>query len=471
MNTVILYQFNKRLNSTALPTAGDSYSFTYKSPTSVYFPVLEIHGAGDAYNYAQIGGRYFYVDDIRTISNGVWEYSLSLDALATYRQEIFNTSAFVQYDITANTEIVDNRLSAITTTQYAETRYTLSDWDDYYVAITTTGNDGSVNIFGLSMQETGDLLNQLDDWGDINLKPEGDDIGALIRYLAKVYINLFAFGNAPSNIRDAKIIHMRLGAVAGSSARIYLGKYDTGISGKKIADSSPLHKLGFPITIPWPITDWRRNPPYTELGLYIPFVGNIALPVSSLLDSNKLRVDICGNVTTGAIGVKLRGAGGNVVGTYGGNCGMSIPLGVSNVSPMTVFTCLANVAGQAAAAAGSVVSLDLGGAAGALNNAVQSQFQGLTQAFNPTPTTTGGMGDGTGFTDLTPQAICYSVFHNTNIEPNSVAHTIGTPTFAVRTLGNLSGFVKTAGCSVHADAPGAILGNLNRQIDGGVFLE
>lgn len=115
MFTVELYTVNKQVNSTALPTGTAlSLSCLLKSPSSVQNPVLEIdRGAAwnpSAYNYARIPdfNRYYWIKDW-TWSGGLWTAALQVDALASWRTAIGDTTAYVYRSAAeSNLAVFDN---------------------------------------------------------------------------------------------------------------------------------------------------------------------------------------------------------------------------------------------------------------------------------------------------------------------------------------------------------------------------
>ena len=64
-----------------------------------------------------------------------------------------------------------------------------------------------------------------------------------------------------------------------------------------------------------------------------------------------------------------------------------------------------------------------------------------------------------------------TAYHDTNVDPSSVAAAIGTPTMAVKTIGTLSGFVQTKEASVNASCYDDVRAEINSLMDGGFFYE
>ena len=71
-----------------------------KRDTSILRPVLVINSAQDIfdYNYMYIPefGRYYFIDDIRSVHDNLWEISAHVDVLETYKDEILSNQAVIR---------------------------------------------------------------------------------------------------------------------------------------------------------------------------------------------------------------------------------------------------------------------------------------------------------------------------------------------------------------------------------------
>lgn len=71
-----------------------------KRDTSILRPVLVINSAQDiyTYNYMYISefGRYYFIDDIRSVHDNIWEISAHVDVLETYKAEILSNTAVLR---------------------------------------------------------------------------------------------------------------------------------------------------------------------------------------------------------------------------------------------------------------------------------------------------------------------------------------------------------------------------------------
>lgn len=71
-----------------------------KRDTSILRPVLVINSAQDiyTYNYMYISefGRYYFIDDIRSVHDNLWEISAHVDVLETYKAAILSNTAVLR---------------------------------------------------------------------------------------------------------------------------------------------------------------------------------------------------------------------------------------------------------------------------------------------------------------------------------------------------------------------------------------
>lgn len=102
----IFYQFAKRTNSTKRPSGGQGLGIDLKAPCNIINPEIKIATQSDptGFNYCYLPtfSRYYWVKNW-TYSEGLWTASLTVDTLASYRDQIGNSTEYVtrssaQYD-------------------------------------------------------------------------------------------------------------------------------------------------------------------------------------------------------------------------------------------------------------------------------------------------------------------------------------------------------------------------------------
>lgn len=184
--SVTLYTFSKRLNSTKNPpsTGGYTVKAVLKDNTSLIRPELEVVENVTSYNYAYIPtfSRYYFVQDV-IWQRGVWRIALSEDVLATYKNVIANTTAYILRSATfQDPTITDLLYPARTEIDTQKTEFTLEDgWienptvaNGYYVVGIVNNLStayGAVAYYVMSGKEMADfrayMLGDIQSWEQI----------------------------------------------------------------------------------------------------------------------------------------------------------------------------------------------------------------------------------------------------------------------------------------------------------------
>ena len=461
--TVKFYNFNKRKNSTKRPdenTTGEEFSVLLKHPTSYRTPVILLQKAGGfQYNYMEWAGWYYYVEDVISAGNERFEIQCSLDVLATLRTEIMATNAFVMYDTAANSEISDGRLSTRTTASISSANGTIHMLEVGQTILMGIVGDDSTGIYSVTESQAAELMKsvRMANWLDsVGLElGQVTDIGGLADVLASGMRQLIASGKATDCIKSALLLPVSASEFSGVTETIHLGEYDTGISAKKIAATAVAFE-SVSVSIPWQASDWRRNAPYHSIYLSLPYVGMVPLSPSELMGISALTISVYISQNGGIIYEVYPAGHTGLIGRFSGNCASNFMVGASNFTPMQAFT---TIGGALATAAASIVHPMAGAAmlAGTLNGSQQL------------PACVGSSGGGA----LTSGYIitCWTVYHNTVVEPASVSAVIGTPKMAAQAIGAVPGYVQTRGAEVSGPYYGGILEECNSLLDGGVFIE
>lgn len=92
------YQFAKRTNSTKRPSGGQEFGIDLKAPCNIIDPEIKIASQSDptGYNYCYLPtfSRYYWVKNW-TYAGGLWVASLTVDTLASYRDQIGCSTEYV----------------------------------------------------------------------------------------------------------------------------------------------------------------------------------------------------------------------------------------------------------------------------------------------------------------------------------------------------------------------------------------
>lgn len=442
---IICYKFEKRYNSTKRPSGnGAVYNVQLKDATSIYTPVFTVTNFGTEYNYIQWNNRYYYVTDVEIIRNNIYNLTCQIDFLRSYYDNIANTTAFIDYATSDyNTQIIDNRIPVATECTYytnsaqivtgGSPDFNLGSYIVEYV--TDDANFGATGLVAIGATSAKQLTNALTNTDFFNIENFEKQ-----------------FNNVYQSIKKFTFIPLILGNFNGPVTTIRLGSYSTGISGFTPPTTI---KMSADITIPRPFTDFRQLQPYCSYLLYLPGYGFTTLD----------NADIAGKSTL-TIKLDIDGATGDATYTvdkiFKGSCnfGVSMSLG-------TVSSNIGGVWGNGLQRATSLITGNAVGAIGGLVNTALASHQrnlgnvGSTGALSSVFATIG---------DDWRNAYIVCIAHNTAVEPDSIADTMGRPCQKVRQINGLTGYVQTRNASV-STSNSDITQQINNLLDGGVYIE
>ena len=473
MGNYKLFTTAKRHNSTLVPTSGVDADLALKQGQSLLKPTFLLEFASKpTATMLEYEGRYYFVNDVRAIRTGLWELDCEVDPLSTYKADILATNAFVMYDTTANTEIIDKRLSVKTTTTISTASSSSGSFFESTCVLLGIVGKQHTGVFAVSVATARDLLNDINtDWlddpdmleiPDVSDFSNWDDAaGAFMHNLTVGIRQLIATGKAGDCIKSAVIVPVGANKFTGSSQTIWLGDYNTGVSGL-LLDSSQRAVETQSVSIPWQFNDWRRNSPYTNVYLNIPYVGVIGLPTSQIMYESSLSLTIFvssnGNVTYNIYG----GTSHRLISRCGANCGSSFMIGSSNINPLGSSMATAGVAGAGivGALATTVPGLIAAGTAA---------ITGTIAAITAEPICVGSTGGGIFSDGAVIQ--CATLCRDTTVTPDSVSAVMGTPTMETKSLSGLTGYVETRNFSVSGAMTDTEREMINRLMDGGVYIE
>lgn len=473
--------FSKRKNSTKQPSAtGTSITLTLKDDTSIMQPIFVFGGNYFTYNYIQFAGRYYYVDDVVSLHNGLVEVHCNVDLLATYKAAIQASSQYVLYYTHNNTEICDKRLATKTTKTLDINTGSFdilgNGTGTNYAVIVNTIGDGSCDSYAISQSDARTLLSNLDNWfnddDDSGMVTDLDDgifdwsdvessIKSFLQETLFFWKQWFATGKVSDNLRSAYILPLPISAISGNSHHVHLGQYTSDVEGIRVYDR--IFSDGTSVTIPWQASDWRRNSPYHGIYLYIPYVGLINLSASDLVGDTTLNISVSIDVTCGDAIFTVYTGTNRFIGQYTANMAAPFAIGTSNV-PITgqINTVVgATIAGAAAIASGGGAAVLAAMTGGTLSLA--NDIAGQPSCI--------GSNMGGAVLGLTDQVVCYTVFHDTTVSPGSVSAVKGTPYNGVMSLSGVSGYVQTAGASVEVAGYGNEKDMINNYLNGGIYIE
>ena len=432
--------FTKRKNSTKRPTGtGTSATVTLKETTSVEHPTFVLASNDFTINYVQAFGHYYFVDDIKSVRNGLIEVSCSMDVLATFKTEIGSYTAFIERSAShVNSLLPDpyvSMLNAETLMSQTTSVGTLFNAGGFYV-ISVLNDVGSG--CGFTTYYATDISNIMDIAQYVNTT-WGAAATDVVEWLQATFLK------TADSIIDCIWVPFSLSLLVNQSAtsfeNIKIG-VDTmpQASGYRFTAPFIAHK-SFTISIPHYYGDFRKGAPYTSGKLFIPGYGMADFnPLDFGQDSMTLAFDA--DVTTGDIVCYLKDASGKVIATYTYNVAVACPVGKvgSNASGTVsgLFSTVAGIAAAASSSGASAVASGIGATASAANT--------LATAVAPTVSVKGGKG-GRALASNGLDIICTTISKLTT-DPSDLATAQGRMSMGRAAISTCSGFVKCSDAAV-----------------------
>jgi len=449
MDLVLFKNFSKRNNSTKRPdmNTGRLVEVSLKQDTSLESPVFLIEGVDIDVNYCYWQGHYYFVNEIVLGNRNIYELHCSMDVLATFKDVILNTKCQIEYSSTGDRTLPDNRIPVKTnpTFKINQTEAIFSnDTGKYYVSVT---GQGSTGLFEVDTQTQ--LGRLVFDITDVVPEPAEKDVFTAIWTWGK---NMVTSGSLSGNIRSC--FYMPYDAVSGSAELIKVGLFESGCIGKPVTQI--FQSSQYSVLIPWQFNDWRNTSPYTEVYLYIPYIGTLSFPSSNLKGVNSLTIYRCINVSCGSVAYQVN-AGSEVLGCYSADIGVPIPIGSSNIDPMSA------TGGLIGGASAVLSDMSKAGKVLAVTSATLSGIKTLN-------TNAGGLGGGAG-AGLDLHIKCFTICHGTTVEPNTFAEVWGYPLGIIDTIGNHSGYVQCSDASVSGSMHNDERSEINNLLNSGIYIE
>ena len=117
-HTIYVGKVSKKKNSTYQPTLSVSFDVLLKTPTSLHTPTFTISADSFDYNYLKWGDRYYFITDVVSRNNDLWEVSAIVDVLATFKDDILASTQYVCYSSEKTSDwLADTRIPLLQSTQ------------------------------------------------------------------------------------------------------------------------------------------------------------------------------------------------------------------------------------------------------------------------------------------------------------------------------------------------------------------
>lgn len=434
---ITLYNFVKRRNSTKRPSKGETINVNLKEGCSHYNPSFILNTNPTNYSYLSWGTWYYYITDIVNTRNGVWTISCELDPLATWKNDIKSTTAFVLYSTSNyNTDLIDPRLSSakntIINTSNANLSFIATPQPRYIISYVGTHSNPYVAVTDTQLAK---IMSKMSDNAFAELFTDPNN--AISKMLTDTGSCITSCIYNPCTI---------VGAI---SEIIFAGGYNTGVVGNAVNRDAT---GSVSITIPWNFSDFRNRSQFTSLLLYLPAYGWLELNADNFQGKSSINIKMTLDSVVGEICYIVENQARCVA-------QMGVPIQISTVTQ-----------GNPLGAIGNVVAGSIAGLMGNYAGAGVSAFNAITSAIGTNVGSVGGSGGNTSYiSKKNITLVCIS--HNTNVDPSSLANNYGRPCNKVLSLSGLSGYVQTTNANVSTWAPKQYKDEIDALLNGGVYLE
>ena len=474
--TIYMGQIAKRKNSTLQPTLTDSYSCILKDPTSIDTPSFRIQDASfnKNYNYLKWDNNYYFITEITAYPNDIWEVAAELDPLATYKSEILASTQFVSYSsLQSSVWLPDTRIPLQKNANVSSNSSTMNflfTAGGFYVLAAV--GEGGCEVYCTDITNISAMIQDLSTWtNDLETvitqalphsspSTETQATENLYTVMMKTGVIGNAYTDAPACIRSCIWVPFFISSFAdGGGTTIKLGAYDTGATAYRCKTAPVTNSVN--VAIPWHYNDWRRAI-CEEVYLYLPLVGLVNIPSDEVVNESSITVEWSATATDGCIAYRVI-SGNQVIGTYGANCSVNYPIGISQQASA------GEIIQTAFAGAQKTVASGIKSVSGVMN-AVGAVYDTVDTALSKHNSCIGGIGGGAGV-GLSLDLKCYTVSHPTVINPSDMVATMGYPTMKPITLSTLSGYCQCANAHVAAPAESRWLDAIDNYLNSGFYIE
>lgn len=472
---VRFYKFSKKTNSNSIPAdIGASIPVSLKESSSVINPVLIIRSPTYPdynYMYIQTFDRYYFIEDI-VYDTGVWVVRGRVDVLASYRNEINDTRAYVIFsDSAANEDIIDNRITVGAGVQYSRKLY---DMEGIKPAVSGGAPDGTFGVTVLAHEAdaplaTGGVITYFMDRGKFQTFTN-----ELTDPTAWENIKLY-FGNTLDGIIECFYVPFDVNAYVDLSSlrSIKIGDYEfptaQGYVSLLTELSAKTKSIQFDLfedfTILWKATALEPSRSYY---MYFPYCGEKPIDARIFYGNRYINLDYSVDVRTGNIQAILY-IGSKVIQEFTGNCKVELPISKEYFRMGGVVGATAGAMTAVAGFASGNVALGATGVLSAISSVVTPADIRTMGGFSGSVL---GSVLGSDTTDKQWQHIIITEARRQVTQwPSTYQDVIGGACNKVYWIGDLTGYCQTTQFSLQCSATSEEIDQVNRLMDSGVFLD
>ncbi len=471
---VNFYNISKRRNSTLQPSGTPVHEYTgyLRAESGVLNPTIRFEFSNNTavpeVNYAYISEfhRYYWVTEITAIGNGLFDFSFTVDVLASARLDIGLANKYVLRSSAAyDGSLIDSKypikVDPLEPTAVSVPLLTGGDpWSGTFMVgvITPYGTAGGITIYALNETEFQYLKSQVmtndNFWSnitDVDLKNLAICISDPLQYIAWCRYYPFQLPAGSTTSTTMTLGKVQIPNMPMLNANMTLWEF--GVSGGISIAKHPQSPLR---------GEWLNSEPYSNYYLEWEPIGMVQIPSNRLhgLSSVQMRVKI--DMLSGMGKLILypnSQQGGNIIYSTSFMVGCDVPLSqIMSSNPIGLLSTTVGVLG----AAGSLVSGNIPGAISGGASAVGSYLDAISPSVRSLNGSRGTLLASSEYLHL------ISVFNRLADDDNAE---FGRPLCQVRQLNQIPGFIQCQDGEIAAPFTEPELREIESYLTGGFFYE
>lgn len=460
MQVILWDNFSKKHNSTKIPQiAGTRKNMYMKEATSIENPTFMVQSNNFNYTYAYWNGHYYFVNDIVSVKDNLIEISCSQDVLATYREEILDTTQYIARSASAyDGEVIDTLYNGIAEVIRKEvvipTPFSpIVSQGSYVLGVVTKGTGagtyGCITYYVLTDIQMRDFISYM--LGNIDyMSIDFEAVQDWTEQIFKGLINPFQY------IVSCMYFPFK---VAGTGAtKISFGFWDTNIDAQylSVATYTDVQSCNIP---KHPQAGNRGKylnlSPYTDYMLNLPPFGCVPLSTKSILESGSLMFQYYIDLLTGkgSVQVSTENSETDIMLL---ECNVGVPIQLAQVTVGMLGWSALNV--TTATAVSQIPSILVG-------NLEVFNIGNSTSSYAPKVTTGGSQGSRSEY-----YLNCRLVAEFTKVAPENISIN-GRPLLQNRQLRTLSGYTQCINPSIDINCLGNDRAEINSMLSNGFYIE
>ena len=462
--------FKKRRNSTKRPTeSGQVVQCCLKEDTSLFEPTFIMTYSGAyPFDYFKWGNYYYFLQDVVSVANNMWEVSCTIDVMATWKSDILNTSAYVLYSTNNGVKWLpdsripklDNGNRATGSIEEIGNMVTLANWAQGTYVLTLAGlangqapPTGATQMYVCTLSQAR-MVNEKLMTADETIQNE--------------LVNMFG-GQMTNAIISLKYFPIKFDSIATNLVSpVAIGNWSLGIGLGE--PKSPVINGRKHLIFNKPFNDWRKVE-CCRYFLYLPNAGLHELDPNIIAFSDiwvSYFIDLMGGTITYIVSNMNSDSDGIIYTTSASFCAqLATTVYNDNKAGRLInwgLKALDFYANNVTSIALNMISPNAMGTK-PLGEVFSSKF-GMAKELS-------GAGTVEGFGSLLIDRYMetYTEYVGMSEIPSNMANRKGLPCCKILSLSNCSGYVQTNGISVSTEAPAQYKDMINSYLDGGAFIE